>query len=288
MHRLHPARLATSIEVSARQALESADLLRLFPKGIRVYLPDLGGTPDQLLVAAACRLTDLGFIAVPHIAARRLASVEALDTKLKSLSEEAGVKDVLLIAGGVSKPEGAFASSMSALETGLFDRHGITSIGVAGHPEGSPDFSTSISQDVLRSKAAFAERTGARMRIVTQFGFDGERFVQWARELQTAGIDLPIHFGIAGPAKLSTLVKYAVTCGVGNSLTFLRKRAMNLAALATNQSPEEVVEPIERYALSTPDTNVRQLHIFTFGGLRNTADWLHERGSWWQAERQAS
>ncbi|MCO5066362.1 MAG: methylenetetrahydrofolate reductase [Rhizobiaceae bacterium] len=273
-------RLHASIEVSARQAAESAELPGLFPSGIRVYIPDLGNDSDRLLVSGAKRLSDLGYRPVPHLAARRFATQAQLESRIKALTQGAGVRDMLVIAGGLSRPAGAFSSTMDVLETGLLDQCGVTDIGVGGHPEGSPDFSEATANEALRLKAEFAKRTDARLRIVTQFGFDGAGFVRWAQGLEDHGIDLPVHFGVAGPAKLTTLIKYAITCGVGNSIGLLRKRAGSLAALTTVHSPELVVEPVEEFVRGNPGSNIVQLHVFAFGGISRTSEWLNARGSW--------
>lgn len=273
-------RIPASIELSAKQALDAADLPGLFPPGTRVYVTDLGTDPDAQLIRAARRLTDLGYVAVPHLAARRAGPRKALEARLGALAEQAGVRDMLVIGGGPRQPAGDFASTMEVLETGLFDRFGIADIGIAGHPEGTPDVPPDLATAALHDKAAFARRTDARMRIVTQFGFDGAHFVDWVAGLPGQGIDLPVHLGVAGPARMTTLLTYAMACGVGNSLAFLRKRAKSLAALTANQSPEPVVAPIERQFQAQPDGNLRQIHVFAFGGLAGAASWLHDRGSW--------
>lgn len=92
--------LSASIEVSPRQAQESADLPNLFPPGTQVYIPDLGTDPDMVLVKAAKRVSDLGYEPVPHVAARRLTTKTALENRIKALSQEVGVKDVLVIGAG--------------------------------------------------------------------------------------------------------------------------------------------------------------------------------------------
>ena len=272
--------LAASIEMSAKQAIESADLPGLFPLGVRVYLTDIGTDDTSALVAAARRLTDLGYCPVPHIAARRLTTRAALGERIKAAAEEADVRDVLLIGGDVKHAAGPFASSMDVLETGLLDKHGITHVGVAGHPEGSRDFSERTAIQALKLKRAWGERTGASMRIVTQFGFDADRFIAWADGLNAYGIDLPVHLGVTGPAKITTLLKYAALCGVGNSLNFLKKRSASLAALVTTHSPESFVGPVESHVRANPGSAIRQFHVFPFGGLKSTASWLEERGTW--------
>ncbi|MCV3764437.1 methylenetetrahydrofolate reductase [Rhizobium sp. TRM95796] len=274
------SRIPASIEVAPKQAIESADLPGLFPAGSRVYITDIGTDTTDTLVAAARRVTSLGYTAVPHFASRRLSTKVALEERIKRTVGEAGVKDVLIIGGGLDKQAGEFGSTMEVLDTGFFDKYGIMDIAVAGHPEGSPDFSEAVAIEALKLKQAFSERTGARVRIATQFGFDAKKFIAWAEGLKAAGVDLPVHLGVAGPAKITTLIKYAAMCGVGNSISFLKKNAMSLTALATSHSPEDVVGPIEKHFLANPDSAIKQIHVFPFGGLKKSAEWLVERGSW--------
>ncbi|MBW8635970.1 methylenetetrahydrofolate reductase [Hoeflea sp. WL0058] len=275
-----PARIAASIEVAPKQAIESADLPGLFPEGAWVYITEIGTDSSETLVKAAKRVRDLGYEPVPHFASRRLTTREALETRIRMMTEEAGVKNVLVIGGGLERQAGDFSSTMEVLETGFFDKYGVDRIGVAGHPEGSPDFTEEVALQALRLKKSYAERSDASMRIVTQFGFDAAKFIAWADGLKANGIDLPVHLGVAGPAKITTLIKYAAMCGVGNSIGFLKKNAMSLTALATSHSPETVVGPIEDHVLSGASTPIRQIHVFAFGGLKKTSEWLVERGSW--------
>ncbi|MEM8540314.1 MAG: methylenetetrahydrofolate reductase [Pseudomonadota bacterium] len=273
-------KILASIEVSPKQALESADLPTLFPQGTSVYITDVGTDPTPTLVAAAKRVSDLGYDAVPHFASRRLTTRAALQDRIKATAQEAGVTNVLVIGGGLEKQAGDFSSTMEVLDTGFFDENGITQIGIAGHPEGSPDFNEDVALHALRLKKQFGERTGAKMRIVTQFGFDGAAFANWALSLRETGIDMPVHLGVAGPAKITTLVKYAAMCGVGNSLSFLKRNTRSIATLATRHSPEGVVGPIEQAWAANPTGGIAQIHVFPFGGIKNSSEWLAQRGTW--------
>jgi methylenetetrahydrofolate reductase (NADPH) len=279
--------IPASIEMSPKQAIESPELPGLFPPGVRVYITDIGVDDTPTLVRAARRVTDLGYAAVPHIASRRLTTRAALEDRIKASTQEAGVRDLLIIGGDATIPAGDFGSSLQVLETGFLDRYGIADVGVAGHPEGSRDFSDDIARQALGLKQAFGERTGARVRIVTQFGFDAAKFIAWADGLRAHGIDLPVHLGVAGPAKIPTLLKYAAVCGVGKSLDFFKKRTSALAMLATGHSPEGVVGPVEQHVRENPASPIVQLHVFPFGGIKNAAKWLEERGSW-EFDRSAS
>lgn len=274
------SKVAASIEVSPKQAAQSQDLRGLFPRGVRVYMTDVGTDTARTVATGAARLDDLGYVAVPHFASRRLTTHTDLETRIRMLAEEANVHDVLVVGGGLDKPAGEFTSTMDVLETGLFDKYGIKRIGVAGHPEGSPDFTMDTAEQVLRLKQEFAKRTDAEMRIVTQFGFDAAGFIRWADGLKSAGVELPVHLGVAGPAKVTTLVKYAVMCGVGASVQFIKRRAASLGTMVKGFDPEDVVRPIEDHVNNSAQTSIEQIHVFAFGGINKAAEWLKTRGSW--------
>lgn len=271
--------LPASIEILPKQIPTSDQLRPLLPLGTHVYLTDLS-TPHSEMLVAAKLLRDAGCIPVPHIAARRINSWEALERRIKEMVELAGVTNVLVVGGGIATPLGPYKSTMDILEAGVLDRFGIKDVAVAGHPEGSPDFTEVFAIEALKQKQAFSERTGARMRIVTQFGFDPARALAWAEGLAKIGIDLPVHIGVAGPAKFSTLIKYATLCGVGNSLTMLKRSAGNIVSLATGYSPETFVSPLEKELATLARPTIAQMHIFPFGGLSSASSWLRRRGSW--------
>ena len=274
-------KIKASIEVSPKQAVENADLPGLFPAKTRVYITDIGTDSAETLTKGAKRITDLGYTPVPHFASRRLTTKAALEDRIKMMTAEAGVTDVLIIGGGLEQQAGDFSSSMEVLETGFFDKYGITHMGVAGHPEGSPDFSEEVALEALRLKKSFSNRTDISMRIVTQFGFDAAGFINWADALAEHGVDLPVHLGVAGPAKITTLIKFAAMCGVGNSISFLKNRSSAILSMVSGFSPDEMVDPIEAHVKAHGDaTPIKQIHVFPFGGVKKSAQWLEERGTW--------
>ena len=275
-----PPRLAASIEVAPAQVIKRPELLELIPPATRVALVDLGNLDVGEWAALTGRMARLGLEPVPHIAARRLASADALDERLRAMTTEAGVRDVLVVAGEADRPAGPFASSIDVLESGLLDKRGIRRIAVAGHPDGSPVIGKAAIEAALRMKTAYRERTGTDMRILTQFGFDATRAIHWAESLTDAGFDLPIHLGVAGPASVTSLLKYAQICGVRASGQFLARRGGAVTSLVTTHSPEPQVAPVEAHVAQTPGTLIQQFHVFPFGGIQQAAEWLVERGSW--------
>lgn len=257
---------------AAAKLASHADHLRA---GTRVYIAHVAGGDYGSVVEVARRLRAEGMTPVPHIPARSIASRDELDLWLARLSGEAGVEDVLAIAGGLSRPFGPFADSMAVLETGLLDRHGIRRIGLAGHPEGTRDIAEPALREALARKNAFRDRTDADLWLVTQFCFNAEAIIAWDKRIRAQGNRLPVHIGIAGLASLKTLVRYARLCGVGPSMRALTRNASNVARLATEAAPDGVLAALARYKATDPDCGIERAHFFPFGGIPRTAAWAY-------------
>jgi len=271
-----------SIEVMPRTAAKVEDFRDLLPAGTRVYIAHIDGTPIDEMVATARRLAEDGYAVMPHFPARIIKDRATLADWIDRYQGEAGVTQALLLAGGVSQPQGDFHSSMQLLETGLFDRAGFTRLHVAGHPEGNrdidPDGSDRNVMDALRWKQKFAETTDAEMALATQFCFEAKPVIAWADRLRAEGIELPIHIGVAGPAKLQTLVKFAVACGVGPSIRVLQKRARDVTKLVLPFEPTEFVAELAAHKAAHPDFNIERVHFFPLGGIKTNAQWAIDNG----------
>jgi methylenetetrahydrofolate reductase (NADPH) len=257
-----------SLELSSRDPAEIDACAGLLEPGTPVYISLPPGQTYHGTVALAARLARAGFRPVPHVAARRIAGREALDDYLARAAGEAGVDSALLIAGDSDRAGDAFDSSLALLETGLFQRHGIAHIGVAGYPEGHPRIAASVLETALAAKKAFARRAGLELAVVTQFCFEAEPILSWTARMKGHG--LPVRVGLAGPASLPRLLRFAVRCGVGNSVRALKGRPQAITRLLVEAGPEGVVRNLARHA-SPPITGV---HFFCFGGLMRTARWL--------------
>ena len=270
-----------SIEVMPRTAEKVDDFRELLPKGTRVYVAHIDGTPIEDMVAAAARLAADGFCVMPHFPARIIKDRATLADWIARYQGEADVKHALLLAGGVKAPVGEFSDSMQLMETGLFDQAGFTRLHVAGHPEGNRDIDAQGTENVdaaLRWKNDFQTRTDAKMAIATQFAFDAKPIITWADSLRDAGITIPVHIGIAGPAKLQTLIKFAIACGVGPSLKVLQKRAMDVTKLLLPYEPTEVVSELAAHKAANPDFNITNVHFFPLGGIKTNATWAQNNG----------
>lgn len=267
-----------SIEVMPRTAAKVEDFRALLPAGTRVYIAHIAGTPIADMVATARRLHEDGFPVMPHFPARGIADAAMLGDWIRRYREEAGVTQALLLGGGNGSPVGRFDSSIQLIETGLFDRFGFTRLHVAGHPEGNRDIdrggSTANVDGALAFKQDFASRTDAQMAIVTQFAFDTKAVTDWAERIADMGVTLPIHAGIAGPARLQTLIQFALACGVGPSVSVLQKRARDVTKLLMPYEPTEVVAGFADYKARQPGSLISQLHVFPLGGIKAAAAWM--------------
>jgi methylenetetrahydrofolate reductase (NADPH) len=257
-----------SLELSSRDPAEVDACAGLLEPGTRVYISFPPGQTYHGTVALAARLARAGFRPVPHVAARRIASRDALDDYLARVAGEAGVDSALVIGGDSERTGGAFDSSLSLLETGLFERHGIVRIGVAGYPEGHPRISPAALEGALAAKQEYAHRVGLEIGVVTQFCFDAESILYWTARIASSG--LHVRVGLAGPASLPRLLRFAAKCGVGNSLRALQARPGAIARLMVEAGPEVALRELAHRAGPPVDG----VHFFCFGGLVRTARWL--------------
>jgi methylenetetrahydrofolate reductase (NADPH) len=267
-----------SIEILPRTAARVASFRALLPQGTRVYIAHIEGTPIAEMVATARRLRGEGFPVMPHFPARLIADKVTLEDWIRQYSR-VGVNEALVLAGGRSQPVGTFESSIDLLKTGLFQEYGFRRLHVAGHPEGNrdidPDGSTARADEALAWKQAFAKRLGIEMAIVTQFA---RPLTAWVERLRAGGITLPVHMGVAGPARLQTLIKYALACGVGPSLRILHRRAMDVSRLMLPYEPTEVVAGVAAYRAAHPQCGIEQVHIFPLGGIKAAVEWADAHG----------
>jgi len=271
-----------SIEVMPRTAEKVENFRDHLPTGTRVYIAHIEGTPIEDMVATAKRIAAEGYQVMPHFPARIIKDETVLADWIARYQGEASVDQALVLAGGVPQPQGKFDSSMQLLETELFDKAGFKRLHVAGHPEGNRDIdlkgSSTNVETALKWKNDFNNRTDADMAIVTQFAFDAGPIIEWSNQVQASRIDLPIHIGIAGPAKLQTLIKFAIACGVGPSLKVLQKRAMDVTKLVMPYEPDDVVTALAAHKAANPDFAVTHVHFFPLGGIKSNAAWATSRG----------
>ena len=269
-----------SIEVTPKAASKIDNFADLIPKGTLIYIAHIEGTPIEDMVSTAKKINEQGFIPMPHFPARIIKDKNVLHDWISIYQNEADVKNALLIAGGANKPYGDYDSSIQLIESELFDKANFKNLHIAGHPEGSndidPDGSTKNVDEALSWKNEFSKRTDASMAITTQFSFDSKTVIDWANNLKQSGIDIPIHIGIAGPAKLQTLLRYSLECGVGASIKIIQKRAMDLTKLLLPYKPTNIIKELAEYKSNNSEFNIEKVHFFPLGGIKQVSEFVKE------------
>src|SRR5581483_1055443 len=213
---------------------------------------------------AAIRLRSAGFEPVPHVAVRNFDSPRALDDFVARLNGEADVRHALVIAGD-RETCGPFRSAADAIDSGLFRRRGLRSLGIAGYPQGHTRISDDQLLRTMTDKIAGAETTGLAVEIVTQFCFDARAILDYVARLRTFGIENPVRIGLVGPTNIGALLRYAGRCGVRTSAQALARRAGLMRQMFALSTPDDIVCSLAEAA----PANVRT-HFFSFGGVAAT------------------
>ena len=235
-----------SVEITMKTNLSE------LPKVKDVYITMLPGNDYKEVANKAAELVKSGFNPVPHFPARSIKNQSELKDFVNRC-KDGGVKQALVI-GGSAKPIGDFHCSLQLLETGLFEGW---KIGIAGHPDGSPDISDPDLEKAMNDKKSYADY------IITQWSLNVKPITKFISK-QT----LPVHVGITGPIRLSSLLKFANIVGAKNSINFLKSNITQAIDLLKSRDPNDLIEKLKG--------STENFHIYTFGGLKETNKWLTE------------
>ena len=269
------ARLAreASVDINAHDAgLVSASRAYLSP-GQSVYVSHLPQQTWQATVAACQQVREAGFNPVPHLPVRLLPDARALESVLAGLARAADVSEILLISGDYPAAQGPYSQVAQVLKSGLLQASGIRRLSVAGHPEGHPQVSGTQIWRAQIEKAELAARAGLELTVLTQFFFEAEPFLAWASALRAHGVNCRLVGGLAGPAKLSSLMKYAMRCGAGPSIRVLSSRRATFARLLGDHGPESVLRTLAQARVARA-SDFGGIHLLCFGGYLRTCQWL--------------
>jgi len=237
-----------SLEISPKTDLETV------PPVNDIYITMLPGGDYKETAQQAIKLVKKGFNPVPHFPARSIIDERELKDYV-NICKDGGVKQALIIGGG-REPAGKFDNSFQILETGYFEK---MKIGIAGHPEGSPEISDTNLEKAMMDKKPYADY------IVTQWLLDPQPIIDFISKQS-----VPVHVGITGPLKISSLIKFANIVGAKNSLNFLKSNFSKALDLLKPKDPNELIGKVKEFT--------DNFHIYTFGGLKETNKWLKENG----------
>jgi methylenetetrahydrofolate reductase (NADPH) len=262
-----------SIEITLHDMVHLAESRSVLPAGKTLFVSHL---PKQQWheTEAACRaVRAAGFRPVPHVPVRLLPDAPTADRVLGGFVKSAQVDEVLLISGDYPQALGPYSEVLQLMRSGVLQRHGMRRVTVAGHPEGHPWVELADIRRAELNKARLAQQAGLELTLLTQFFFAQAPFLEWVRELRAAGVQARLVAGLAGPTKLSSLIKFAMRCGAGASMRVLTARPAAFAKLLGDHGPESVLRGLAQ-ARCEKSSDFAGVHLFCFGGFVRTCRWL--------------
>ena len=264
-----------SIEMGANRPTDARAIADLLPGGTPVFVNHLPKHTLADTLAGLVAVRDAGLEPVPHLGARRVGSEAELAEFLNAAVARAGVSKLLLIGGDVPAPAGPFADSLSLLKSGLLADAGVREVVFAGFPEGHPTVDADTMIDALDAKLALAKSQGLGVRVITQFSFAPARILDFCVWLYRRAPDVPVQVGIPGPTSPQALLRFARICGVGASFRAMTQQGLGAVKLLTHTDPGEQLAMIAAHVRSNPHTNIAGVHVFSFGGVAKTAQWMN-------------
>ncbi|MBB5374508.1 methylenetetrahydrofolate reductase [Acidocella aromatica] len=262
-----------SMEATAKEAANLAASASRFAPGTIVAIPFLPNESDDDRLQAAAAIRALHYNPMPHIAARRLPSRQALERLLAGWASMAHVDRLLVLAGDCGKPEGPFEDALAVIKTGLLAEYGIRHVVISGYPEGHPKIPPQALVQAMRDKLRAVDELGLNAEIATQFCFSAEQVLVWLAQLRDSGITVPVRLGIPGPANMRTLLRYAAVCGVGASASVLARYGFSLTRLRSHAGPDQFVSDF--LGGFTPSRHGEVFaHFYPFGGISGLFSWL--------------
>lgn len=262
-----------SLEITGKDVDQVGAVRGNLPHGTRVHVTYLANEDLGQRLAAVRAVSAAGFIPVPHISARRLASQQELRDMLAALRAENSVSNVFVVAGDPDLPAGPYEDSMSIIETGLLQQFGALHVGISGYPDGHPQIASSVLWNALTVKAKTLGSGGLQASVITQFTFDAAAVLSWVAEARRRGITVPIRVGMPGPVGVKRLLSYSRRFGVGTSASIAKKYGFSITNLMSTAGPDRFIKSLtEGYR---PELHGELgLHFYTFGDLSATAAWV--------------
>jgi len=265
-----------SLEMTGKDVPGLLEAAPTLPAGTKINVTFLGNEDLEMRVTAAKAVLDNGFVPVPHISARRIASKAQLEEFLAALREVGATKHVFAVGGDPAEPQGPYSSSLDLIRSGVFADYGVEEVSIAGYPEGHPDISNALLESALVDKSAALKEQGLDAIILTQFAFDTDPVMSWIRSVREKGIDTRIHVGTPGPAGIKRLIAFAGRFGVGANAMIVKKYGFSLTNLMGTAGPDRFVTDLAGLLAEDPSTGEVGLHFYTFGGLPATAEWVRD------------
>ncbi|WP_406333946.1 methylenetetrahydrofolate reductase [Streptomyces sp. NBC_00203] len=262
-----------SLEMTGKDVPKLQEASDTIPQGTRVNVTFLGNEDLRMRLDAARAVKRLGFVPVPHLSARRLASQADLEKFLAGLRADGTGENVFVVGGDPARPEGPYEDALSVIRTGLLQEYGVRHVGISGYPEGHPAIPDRALWSALEDKHTDLAQGELSGSVITQFGFDADPVLAWIEDVRRRGIGLPIRIGVPGPAGVRRLMTYAARFGVGTSAAIAKKYGFSLTNLIGTAGPDRFLHTLASHYDPGRHGEVK-LHFYTFGGLRTTSEWV--------------
>lgn len=266
-----------SLDLPWKDAGQLELLREVMPPGTRIHLGFTDSEDVATRVGAARAIRQAGFEPVPIIPARRLESEGMLREYLAGLRAVGASGSVLIVAGDPAQRQGPYPDAISVIASGALEEYGARSVSVAGHPAGHPLIPDDVLWQALAGKAADLRKRRLPGSVITQFGFDAHLVLAWLAGLRARGVGLPVRVGVPGPAGAARLLWYASRCDVSVSAAVAREYGFSLTDPAGTVGPGRFIRALESGYDPRQHGEVK-LHLFTFGGLAATAEWIRDFG----------
>jgi methylenetetrahydrofolate reductase (NADPH) len=268
-----------SLEMTGKDVPGLNEAKDSIPPGTKINVTFLGNEDLEMRVAAAKAVRELGFVPVPHISARRLASQAQLEEFLERLQEVGATEHVFAVGGDPATPEGPYEDSLALIRSGILSKYGVREVSIAGYPEGHPDISDETLWRVLEGKSVSLKEQGLDAVILTQFAFDTDPVMKWIDAERAKGIDTQIRICTPGPAGIKRLLAFARRFGVGANAMIVKKYGFSLTNLMGTAGPDKFVTDLSTLLAEDPASGRVGLHFYTFGGLLATSEWVRQFGA---------
>jgi methylenetetrahydrofolate reductase (NADPH) len=267
-----------SLEITGKEkdVVGLTEAASLIPAGTKVNVTFLGNEDLPMRVSAAKAVKELGFVPVPHISARRIASQAQLEEFLSALAEIGATEHVFAVGGDPATPEGPYPDALTMIRSGVLQQYGVKEVSIAGYPEGHPDIATDVLWQHLEDKSTALKDAGLDAVILTQFSFDTDPVMAWIKGVRDRGIDTQIRLGTPGPAGIKRLISFASRFGVGANAMIVKKYGFSLTNLMGSAGPDKFVSDLAALFDADPSVGAVKLHMYTFGGLEATATWARD------------
>lgn len=269
---LHQLLNNASFEITPGRYQEIDEAKKFLRPHTNIFIANIAGHAQAGLIDSIRAVSDAGLKAVPHLAARNIASVAEL-RQIAAAMKDTGTDSAFIIGGGAAQPAGPFPDAEQLLAHGeILAESGISDIGFGAYPEGHPAVDTLQLNESLWRKVEAARALGLKPFIVTQFCFEAAPILAWERRSRDLfGRRVPIRVGLAGATSVRKLLRYAAFCGVQASAAFLTGHAASMLTVLRKWTPEHLVSELSAAVAEDADCKIESFHFFPFGALETTA-----------------